>query len=514
MPKNSTNSSTTGPAISLRSTPEDATARPEEISTGSGDFDNLGELPRSYGDNTIFLIAQEPHWLFCYWDLDISTHPGGPAHLRYSRMPGEREGEIEVPFETRNWYIPVSHADSEYYVEIGYYRGDQWTSIARSVTVRTPAEGMSQSDDFAFATVPFHLSFQRLVDNLENAFQSGEDVVETVARMQKNGDFSAFGVPDSGDLSAINPLALLAALAGPEFLAEISSSSLSSEELHSRVQTHLAERLSSEAGASFSGGSGETFSAPGLNSGSFASELLATFSSWSPEEVSSWLQAAAQSWTNAAGGGGSSLESLSSGTEWSSFGAPTSWTKEGLTSWLAGIESSGSTLSSWLQAAESSGFPATLSSWLQGVHSSFSEATTSSWSQGGSSSWDSGADSSWGSSETSSWGGSDVLSSFSSPVSGRDFHLNVNAEVIFYGGTDPQATVAIDGKPVELSPEGTFRYHFVFPNDAYEIPIVATSPDGVESRSAVLSFSRGTQKTGHVTDTQQPPLPDPMGQRR
>lgn len=512
MPKNSKSSTPAGPVVSLRSTPEDATARPEEITNRSGDFENLGELPRSYGDDSIFLIAQEPHWLFCYWDLDISNHPGGAAHLRYTRASGEREGEIEVPFETRNWYIPVSHADSEYYVEIGFYRGDQWKSIARSVTVKTPPEGMSQSDDFAFATVPFHLSFQRLVDNLENAFQGGEDLVEAVARMQKRGDFSAFGVPDSGDLSTLNPLALLAAVAGPEFLAELSSSSLGSEELHSRVQAHLAGRISSDAGASFTSGSAESFSSTDLASGSFASELLATFSSWSPEEVSSWLQAAAQSWTSAAGGE-SSFENLGSGTEWSSFGAPTSWTKEALASWLTGIESSGSTLSSWLQSSESSGFPVALSSWLQGVQSSWSEAATSSWAQTGSASWDSGADSSWGSSETSSWGGSDVVSSFSSPVSGRDFHLNVNAEVIFYGGTDPQAAVTIDGKPVELNPEGTFRYHFVFPNDIYEIPIVATSPDGVETRSAVLNFARGTQKTGHVTDTPQPLFPAPIGRQ-
>ncbi len=512
MQKNSDYSNQTSPSVSLRSTPEGATARLEEIAARSGEFENLGELPRSYGDDCIFLIAQEPHWLFCYWDLDISHHPGGAAQLRYTRASGQLEGEIEVPFETRNWYIPVSHADSEYHVEIGYYRGDQWKSIARSMTVRTPPEGMSQSDDFAFATVPFHLSFQRLVDNLENAFQGGEDLVQAVARLQKSGDFSAFDSPESGNLSTLDPLALLAVLAGPEFLAELSSQSLSSDELHSRVQTRLAERLSSDTGASFTGGSAAALSSVDLASGGFASEVLATFSSWSPEQVSSWLEAAAQSWTSAVGGE-SSFESPSSGTEWSTLGAPTSWTQAALTSWLVGIESGGSTLSSWLQSAESSGFPVALSSWLQGVHSSWSEAATSSWTQGAPTSWDSGADSSWGSSETASWGGSDVASSFSSPAGGRDFHLNVNAEVIFYGGTDPRASVTIDGKPVELTPEGTFRYHFIFPNDAYEIPIVATSPDGVETRSAILNFSRGTQKSGHVTDTPQPLFPAPMGRR-
>jgi hypothetical protein len=91
--------------------------------------------------------------------------------------------------------------------------------------------------------------------------------------------------------------------------------------------------------------------------------------------------------------------------------------------------------------------------------------------------------------------------------------MNVNAEVIFYGGTDPQAEVTINGHPVVLSPDGTFRYHFVLPNAAYKISIVAESPDGVETRAATLDFERSTEKTGIVTDTPQPPLGEPMGRK-
>ncbi len=475
----------------------------------------MASFPRRYEEDVIFLIAQEPHWLFCYWDIDISRHPGGPASLRYFLSSGDLEGEIEVPFETRNWHIPVSNAGTEYTVEIGFYRGDQWNAIARSVTVKTPPEGMSQSDDFAFATVPFHLSFQRLIDNLQTSVRSGENPVETVARMQRQGDFSALGLPSPEALADADPLALLAALAGPELLAELSSGTISSEELHSRVRTHLTERLSSGADSSFAGAPSEFssstnfltgtnssggFAAGGLASGAFASELLATFSSWSPEEISSRLQAAAVSWSHALGGE-SSFENLSSGSEWSSLGGPSSWSLEGISSWLSG--------------AQSSGFAGNLTSWLQGVQSSWAEAATSSWGHGGDSSWSQDFNSSWGSSATSSWGagGSEDLSSFSSPASGRDFHMNVNAEIIFYGGTDPNATVTIDGEEILLTPEGTFRYHFVFPNDSYEIPIVARSPDGVETRSAVLKFSRDTVKTGDVTDTAQPPFTNPMGRR-
>jgi hypothetical protein len=82
--------------------------------------------------------------------------------------------------------------------------------------------------------------------------------------------------------------------------------------------------------------------------------------------------------------------------------------------------------------------------------------------------------------------------------------MHVNAEVIFYGGTHPDAKVWIDGKPVQLAPDGTFRYHFRFPDGNYAIPIVAESPDGIEQRSASLSFERVSVRQGEVSHSDQP----------
>lgn len=96
----------------------------------------------------------------------------------------------------------------------------------------------------------------------------------------------------------------------------------------------------------------------------------------------------------------------------------------------------------------------------------------------------------------------------------RGFFMHVNAEVIFYGGTDPNAKVWIDGKEIQLNADGTFRYHFKFPDGNYTIPIVAQSPDKVEERSATLSFERATGLLGEVTATAQPEhLTVPMGAR-
>jgi hypothetical protein len=93
----------------------------------------------------------------------------------------------------------------------------------------------------------------------------------------------------------------------------------------------------------------------------------------------------------------------------------------------------------------------------------------------------------------------------------RDFYLHVNAELIFYGGTDPKAKVRIDGEEIALRPDGTFSYHFTFKDGRYHIPITATSPDGKETRSALLSFLRISEYSPGVEKTGQPPLPEPLG---
>jgi hypothetical protein len=92
--------------------------------------------------------------------------------------------------------------------------------------------------------------------------------------------------------------------------------------------------------------------------------------------------------------------------------------------------------------------------------------------------------------------------------------MHLNAEVIFYGGTHPDAKVTVDGKEIMIRPDGTFRYHFVLPDGAFEIPVVATSPDGAETRRGVLRFERSTTREGDIASTTQPPLGVPMGRKR
>lgn len=91
------------------------------------------------------------------------------------------------------------------------------------------------------------------------------------------------------------------------------------------------------------------------------------------------------------------------------------------------------------------------------------------------------------------------------------FWLTVNAELIIYGATEPNAQVEIGGHPIRLRADGGFSFRFALPDGRFELPVAALSADGVEFRGAVLQFARGTQTAGEVgVHPQDPELKKPI----
>jgi hypothetical protein len=95
-----------------------------------------------------------------------------------------------------------------------------------------------------------------------------------------------------------------------------------------------------------------------------------------------------------------------------------------------------------------------------------------------------------------------AVSSVSSPFGGRErrrgFWFNVNAELIIYGATEPDATVTIGDRTIKLRPDGSFSFRFALPDGDYALPAAAHSADGEETRRAGLKFSRSTRYEGDV----------------
>jgi hypothetical protein len=605
-------------------------------------FEDLGPLPTGYGE--MFLIARDPHWLFTYWDFDYAKFPTQRKLFIEVSRNNELESVVEINEIARNWYIPVQSAGSEYSVVFGYRDAKEVrTIVGKAGPTQTPPESISPNWDTQFATVPFHLSFNFLLDVVSAARSEGQPLTETLARLQQ----AAIGDPGGSSSWSGEQIKVLETLLGKGFLDRLSS--MSSQDVLQFLHSELSGRLDSESasellakgrlasmlapgesslfsssireflrhelasGAVTSFGSSEvggvSSQVGGLSSqlgglssqvggvsselGSLSSEVLAggseSLASWQAgvravifkweqalsslglgsEVLASWhagLGEIASSFSSAVTSYGLSSETLASWqtgvteifAKWESALSSYGVSSEFLASWQAGfseITSSWETvLSSYGLSSYGSGLSSyslssyglsseVLSSWEIAFGSynvsSFSfgseqlssfnlaswgglEFGPSSWSglESGPSSW-SGLEfglSSWSElvSESSLFSG--IGASWSGQPFGqpeREFFMHVNAEVIFYGGTDPQAKVTIAGRPVQLQPDGTFRYHFKFPDNDFEIPIVAVSPDGVETRSAVLSLRRDTTRYGDVGATAQPEyLGTPMGQLR
>jgi hypothetical protein len=148
------------------------------------------ELPRVYGSPLLLAVARDPRTLFVYWNVDWSsifekTAPvDRQVHLRVHRADGGEEKTEAVEPMAGNCYLTVSEPRENYRVEIGYYRpGNVWNSVATSEQVTTPAERVVENHEVDVATIPFHLSFQRLIDLFPASNTSA--LSEIVSRLQK-----------------------------------------------------------------------------------------------------------------------------------------------------------------------------------------------------------------------------------------------------------------------------------------------------------------------------------------
>jgi len=84
----------------------------------------------------------------------------------------------------------------------------------------------------------------------------------------------------------------------------------------------------------------------------------------------------------------------------------------------------------------------------------------------------------------------------------RNFSFEVDAEMIIYGQTSPDAYVTLANEPVTLRTDGSFTVRLSMPDRRQVLPIVASSGDGVEQHTTVLAIERNTK-------TMEPKIRDP-----
>jgi hypothetical protein len=88
------------------------------------------------------------------------------------------------------------------------------------------------------------------------------------------------------------------------------------------------------------------------------------------------------------------------------------------------------------------------------------------------------------------------MASMASPVKKvprqRQFWLKVDTELIVYGATEPDAALKVQGRQINLRPDGTFTLRFALPDGKQVIPVEATSADKLETRTITPIVTKET----------------------
>lgn len=125
------------------------------------------DLPRQYGRNKIILQVRDPRWIYSFWEVTPKLWERLRDELKenFSRAKkvlrvydvtgiifngGNANSffDIEVNYESDNWYINTNGPDRSWCVDLGLRLPDgKFIMILRSNVVHTPAEGPSWITD-------------------------------------------------------------------------------------------------------------------------------------------------------------------------------------------------------------------------------------------------------------------------------------------------------------------------------------------------------------------------------
>jgi hypothetical protein len=160
-----------------------------ETAVQSSDAADSVSLPRICEEPMLFAIARDEHTIFVRWDIDWPSvfdnamPVDRQVHLRLVTSDGLEQARVAVEPMLGTFYVSVSQQRAMYRVELGYYAPDRgWKSVAISDTVVMPADAPSENMQIDLATVPFHISFQKLVDRL--GLTNGDSLVTALSRLE------------------------------------------------------------------------------------------------------------------------------------------------------------------------------------------------------------------------------------------------------------------------------------------------------------------------------------------
>ena len=136
------------------------------------DIDDGFTFPVTHGEDIAVLMVRDPYWLFAYWEFSPELNDDLIARLGEDTVRDSRlvlrvyditgtdadspvgYHDIDVAPGARDWYINVTHVESDYCVDIGLILPDgSFVVIARSNRVSLPPIGPSKEVDERWVTI-------------------------------------------------------------------------------------------------------------------------------------------------------------------------------------------------------------------------------------------------------------------------------------------------------------------------------------------------------------------------
>ncbi len=131
----------------------------------------IAHLPAHDGKPLLLALARNPTTLFVCWSVDWKTvfadgaPPDRQVHVRLRCNGAEKTIGLEPALGS--YSIRDLEPGQTYAVELGYYLAGSWRTIVIGNEAMLPlASEATAPEPVTVATIPFHLSFQRMLDLL------------------------------------------------------------------------------------------------------------------------------------------------------------------------------------------------------------------------------------------------------------------------------------------------------------------------------------------------------------
>lgn len=386
----------------------------------AGEVPPRGELPQAYGTGRLFLAARDPHWVYASWDFTNdqqrecnSRSRDGHLVLRVFAHGEDRPAvpEVHVHPESRNWFVNVARPETRFHAELGFYDTSRtWRSVATSQSTFTPPAAPSTDVRAEFATIPIEVTFQQVVEMVQEFVTESKPLLEAVAEAQKQEEQKE--LPPRAEFQP--------------------------DRVPPKTEARGARRISERK---------PPFAARALKQPQVE---IKPGREWTPAQAESLKRL---------------IHIDGYRRVWMGSMEITELVRRQLEEEISSIAAA----EAKRIVAEQRGFVPP---------------------------------------------GVNVSSEFGGQYpSARKFWFKVNAELIIYGATEPDAKVSIADRPIKLRPDGTFSFRFSLPDGRFLLPALAISGDATEAREARLEFSRSTEFRGEVEPHPQdgslrPPRPE------